>query len=300
MPPITHLTREHPSYPARLLFLPSPPPSLSVEGPPDGALLSRIAVAIVGTRHPLPAAAAFAAELAGAVASRGGVVVSGGAKGIDAMAHEGALAAGGRTWVVTGTGHGVLYPRDHGPLFARIVAAGGALVSPFPPGTTGHPSRFLQRNGVLAALSDVLVVVQARIPSGALNAASWAKRLRRPRWVVCPAPWSDAEAFAGCHSERKQGAQALTSVDFFIDQLALPAGSQQPLPRPGPTAPLRRTNPAETRVLAALDAVPRHTDEVVVRCGLPYPEVMTALLTLALDDVLVEGPEGSFRLPSPP
>ncbi len=294
MPTLRHLTLEDPDYPARLRVLATPPSELTLHG----SLSSSLTVAIVGTRQPLPAAASFAHTLAGAVVKRGGVVVSGGATGIDAKAHEGALAEGGRTWVVAGTGHGVQYPREHGPLFERVVAGGGAVVWPFAPGTTGHPSRFLQRNGVLVALADVLVIVQARIPSGALNAALWARRLERPRWVVCPAPWAlDDGAFAGCIAERRQGARALTSVDYFLSTLGLPS---TPTPAPGRSVPPTPRNPAETRVLATLTAVPRHRDEVVLQCGLPYPEVMTALLTLALDDVLVEGPEGFFRLPSPP
>jgi len=298
--PVVHLTPDDAGYPPRLRVLPSPPREVTVECA-EGALTAPAAVAIVGTRRPTPDAASFATGLARELASRGVVIVSGGAVGIDASAHEGAIAAGGRTWVVSGTGHGVLYPSVHGPLFERVVATGGALVSPFAPGTTGHPSRFLQRNGVLVALADALVIVQARIPSGALNAALWARRLGRPRWVVCPSPWETSDvqaAFAGCHLERRQGADALTSIDHFLGQMGI-AGAPRPRGR-GAASPPKPRNANETKVLSSLGGTPLHVDEVVVRCGLPYPEVMTALLTLALDDVLVEGPEGSYRLPGPP
>jgi DNA processing protein len=256
-----------------------------------------LTVAIVGSRQPIPAAAAFARELAGAVASRGGVVVSGGATGIDAAAHEGALAVGGRTWVVAATGRGEVFPRENADLFDRVPRHGGAMVWPFPPGTPVHRSRFLQRNAVLVALADVFVVVQARIPSGALNAASWARRMGRPRWTVCPLPWSHDPDFAGCDVERRLGARALTSITFFLEAIGMPA---QP-----PKAAVQRTlavgrNAAESAVLHALEGGPRHIDELVARCAVPYPEVMTALLTLALDDVLVEGPEGSYRLTGQP
>ena len=277
------------NYPTRLRALASPPATVTV----SGSLCASPTVAIVGTRRPIPAAARFAHELAGAVVRCGGVVVSGGAAGVDARAHEGALDAGGRTWVVAPTGYGEVYPDQHGPLFERVVAGGGAMIWPFPSGTTAHRSRFLQRNGVLVALADVVVIVQARVPSGALNAASWARKLGRPRWVVCPAPWDDPAEFAGCLVERRLGARALTSVDFFLEAIGMPK-------QLGPSAPPKRRNPAETRVLAALSLEPRHADELVARCGLPYPEVMTALLTLALDDVLVEGPEGFFRQASSP
>jgi len=286
-----HLTPEHADYPARLRVIEPPLATISVVG----ELTAPKTVAIVGTRHPIPAAAAFARKLAGAIVESGAVVVSGGALGIDAAAHEGALDRGGRTWVVAGTGHGVLYPKEHGPLFDRVVAEGGAVVWPFPPGTGAHRARFLRRNGVLVALSDVLVIIQARLPSGALNAAAWARRLDRPRWVVCPLPWDAANPdFAGCQLERKAGARALTSLDDFLTATNLPV----PLRLPAP--PEVRRNPTETRVLRALSTAPRHVEEVVVQCGLPYPEVVTALLTLVLEDVLVEGPEGFFHQRNPP
>ena len=284
------LTPEDADYPARLRIMAPPPPSLWVLG----SLEAGKSVAIVGTRHPLPAAAAFARELAGAVVKSGAVVVSGGALGIDAAAHEGAIDQGGRTVVVAATGHGVLYPKEHGGLFDRVVASGGTLVWPFPPGTAAHRARFLRRNGVLVALADVVVVVQARIPSGALNAAAWARRFGRPRWVVCPLPWEANDPdFAGCQLERKTGALALTSIDDFLTAIDL----SRPLRL---SAPPVAHNPLETRVLAAVSTAARHVDEVVVQCALPFPEVMTALLTLVLEDVLVEGPEGFFRHRNPP
>jgi len=293
-PPVpSHYAVDDAGYPPRLLGLPRPPQTVTVLG----SLGAGTRVAIVGTRRPIPAAAAFAHDLAAAVVSRGGVVVSGGAVGIDAMAHEGALSNGGRSWVVAPTGHGEVFPVEHGELFERVVAHGGAVIWPFPPGTPVHRARFLQRNGVLVALADVLVIVQARIPSGALNAASWARKLGRPRWVVCPAPWLLGPEFAGCHLERALGARALTSVDFFLDAIGVPKQLGLPMPPATPSPP---RNPVETAVLAALEGAPKHADQVVVQCGLRYPEVMTALLTLALDDVLVEGPEGSFRLAYPP
>ena len=290
MTPVRHLTLDDPDYPPSLRGLAAPPLEVSIQG----AMVPSRTVAIVGTRRPIPAAASFARELARQVARRGSVVVSGGAVGIDAAAHEGALDAGGRTWVVSGTGHGVLYPKQHGPLFERIVEGGGAMVWPFPQGTRGHPARFLQRNGVLVALAEVLVIVQAGFPSGALNAACWARRLGRPRWVVCPPPWgTDGHGFEGCLAERRMGARALTSIDFFFEATGTP-------PVAGSLAPARQRKPAETRVLAALSACPRHVDEVIAASGLPSPQVTSALLTLVLENVLVEGPEGFFRQASPP
>jgi DNA processing protein len=261
-----------------------PPAVLSVAGSidPGGP-----AVAIVGTRKPTAAAAQFAGELAAAVVQRGAIVISGGAIGIDAAAHEGALAAGGRTWVVTGTGEGVLYPSTHGPLFERVVAQRGAMLWPFPPGTKAHTATFLQRNGVLVALAQVLVIIQARFPSGALNAALWARRLARPRWVVCPAPW-DSEGFEGCEIEAARGASILTSVPRFLRESGIPLS-------PKPVQPRTTLNRQQRRVLTGVTLEARHVDQIAGECGLPYAQVMTALLTLALENVLVEGPDGFYR-----
>jgi DNA processing protein len=291
-PPL--LSPSHPDYPDRLLALSTPPPCVTV----DGRLDSARAVAIVGTRKPTEPARAFARTLAERVVRAGGVVVSGGAVGIDTAAHEGALDGGGRTWIVSGTGYGVVYPKGNEALFSRVVSGAGAVVYPFAPGAPAHTGRFIARNGVLVALSDVLVIVQARIPSGALNAARWARRLNRPRWVVCPSPWNAADPdFAGCQSERRHGARALTSVEHFLHALNLSPGDMS-----GPPQLLlpHSANLPESRVLSTLSESPLHVDLIASRCGLAYADVLTALLTLTLGDVLVEGPEGFFRLASPP
>lgn len=286
--PSRQLTPDDADYPLGLRALPSPPPVISVAG----SITPGPAVAVVGTRDPTPEASKFARNLAGVIASRGAIVISGGAVGIDAAAHEGALAAGGRTWVVTGTGEGVLYPKEHGDLFARVVAEGGAMVWPFARGTKGHPARFLQRNGVLVSLAQVLVIVQARIPSGALNAALWARKLDRPRWVVCPAPW-EREGFEGCELEASLGAHVLTSVGRFLKDSGVALAAQ-------PAPPPLTLNPEQSRVLTSVTTTPRHLDEVAAACGLSYSEVVTALLTLALENVLVEGPEGFYRRANSP
>jgi DNA processing protein len=102
-----------PLYPPRLSDLPDPPPVIWVAG----TLPRRPTVAIVGTRHPVPEAEAFAGELGTAVAAAGGIVISGGAVGIDAAAHRGAIAGGGRTWAVLPTGHDHVYPQGHAELY---------------------------------------------------------------------------------------------------------------------------------------------------------------------------------------
>ncbi len=287
-----------PHYPARLAELPQPPPVLWISGTLfDGSRGHAPAVAIVGTRKPVPEAASFAGELAGAVARAGGVVVSGGALGIDAAAHRGALAHGGRTWVVAPTGHTHVYPEGHGALYDEVVAAEGALVWPFAPPTIARRHNFFRRNGVLVALADVVVVVQAGIPSGALNAAAWARKLSRPLWVVPAPPWM--RHFRGCHAELDRGgARPLTSIDALLSSVGLQGRRRRrsELP-PGGTS--RALSTEERAVFQATSATPRHADEIGSRAGLPARTLARLLLTLALENVVVEGPDGFFRRPVP-
>jgi DNA processing protein len=302
--PLRFLALDQPGYPPRLLDLEKPPEAIVVAG----QMASVKAFAVVGTRKPTAEAVTFARLLAQAIVRNGGVVVSGGAVGIDAAAHEGALDAGGSTWGIAATGHGHVFPPEHAALFDRIAAEGGAMIWPFEASKKADPLSFFSRNGVLVALSDAVVVVQAGIPSGALNAAAWARRLARPVWAVCPPPWIGG--FAGCALLLDRGARPLTSVSAWLRAVGLtPRGKATPgaattTPRPTPTArptpspppvPDRPLGPHELAVLDALSITGQHVDEIAAKSGLCVAAASTALLTLALEDVVVEGPEGLFR-----
>src|SRR5690606_22400838 len=143
-------------------------------------------VAIVGTRTPDPEAAELARDLAYELGQAGCVVLSGGARGIDAAAHEGALDAGSPTVAVLATGLASAYPPTHGALFGRI-ANRGALLTESDDEAAPQAYRFLRRNALLAALAKVVVVVQAPIRSGALSTAAHARRLGRDLLAV---PWA--------------------------------------------------------------------------------------------------------------
>jgi DNA processing protein len=287
------VTPEAPEYPARLRALPTPPASITIEG---GPLDARRAVAIVGTREPTDDAAAFAFELAGAVARCGGVVVSGGAVGIDTAAHRGALEAAGRTWVVAPTGRGKVFPAENAPLFDAVAATDGAMVWPFADGSQPIPGAFQKRNAVLAALADVLVVVQAGTPSGALNAAASARRLGRPLWVVPGPPWQPK--FTGClhllAAGAGGGARMLASVESFLRAADLDQ-AQLGLPLPMPRSAPRFDDPALAALYEACSTDARHLDEIALRARVCTSAAATGLLTLALENVLLEGPDGFFR-----
>jgi DNA processing protein len=283
------LTPLDPAYPSRLRGVPEAPASLTTCG---GSLEAERVVAIVGSRQATPAAADFARDLAATLADRGIVVVSGGALGIDGAAHRGALSAGGRTWVVAPTGFGAVFPEAHARLFEEVARGPGAMVWPFAPDYR-HRTAFLARNRVLVALADAVVVVQAGFPSGALRAAAVARTLGRALWVVPAPPWLDA--FRGSRMLLAEpGARPLLFVDAFLATLGAPPAAPQPRPPPGPLLPSRPLNPSETDALRVTSSVPLHLDEIASRAGLSAPAAAAALLTLALENVVVEGPPGFF------
>ncbi len=284
--PLTILTFLDRDYPARLRGLPNPPASITCRGGPLGAVHT---VAIVGSREPAPESIVFARELSGAVAMAGAVVVSGGALGVDAAAHEGAIVTGGRTWAVAGTGHEGCFPPAHAQLFETIARGPGTMVWPFA-STNTNRGAFLARNRVLVALADAVVVVQAGIPSGALNAAAWARRLQKPLWVVPAAPWMTG--FEGSRQLLDQGARPLTSPAILLASLGMGLATRAAA---SPAEVLGRAfSPHESAILAAISAKPLHTDEITARTGQSCQATSAVLLTLALENVLVEGPPGFF------
>jgi DNA processing protein len=292
-----HLTPLDPRYPSRLRAFEVAPVSMTVQG---GSTEAFLAVAVVGSRRPTRGARRYAHHLAENLAAAGVVVVSGGALGIDGAAHHGALAAGGRTWAVAPTGHERCFPPDHAGLFAEIARGPGAMIWPFPP-RFFHRSSFHTRNRVLVALSDSVVVVQAGFRSGALHAASWARRLNKPLWVVPVAPW--VQGFEGSRRLLERGALPLTSTHLLLGSLGVLA----PRNRPRSTGVTGGSYPGlqlgaapdlsehEFKALAAISTEPRHADAIAASAGMSPQATTAALLTLALENVVVEGPPGFFR-----
>ena len=217
-----HLTPLDPRYPSRLRGLEGAPASLTVKG---GSTEAALTVAVIGSRAPTLAAAHFARDLARALAAVDAVVVSGGAFGIDGAAHRGALQGHGRTWAVAPTGHELCFPAEHEGLFANIARGPGAMIWPFAPGYS-HRSAFLTRNRILVALSDVVVVVQAGLASGALHAATWARKLAKPLWVVPVSPW--VQRFEGSRQLLVAGARPLTSTHLLLESLGRIAQGNRP------------------------------------------------------------------------
>src|SRR5207249_6956739 len=205
-----------PNYPALLGAIPSPPP-LYVRGTvtADDAL----ALAIVGARAATPYGVEVAERLAGELAARGVTIVSGLARGIDTAAHRGALAAGGRTIAVLGSGIERVYPPENRPLAERIIGH-GAIVSQFARDAEALPFHFPLRNRTLAGLAQGVVVVEAAERSGALNTAGLAGELGREVFAVPGRITSPASR--GAHGLLKDGARLVGHWSDIIAELSEP------------------------------------------------------------------------------
>jgi DNA processing protein len=282
------LSAAAPDFPAGLLDLPDPPAELFVRG---GAL-PRVceAVAIVGSRAASPYGTEQAGRLAGDLARLGFVVVSGLARGIDAAAHRGALAAGGRTVAVLPAGLDAITPAYHAAL-AEAIARRGALVTEWAAGPPRGRGVFVERNRLIAALAAATVVVEAAPRSGALTTAACAARLGRPLLAV---PGDvDRETARGCHALIRGGARLCERAADVLAALGgagiagrSPAGGEPPA-RATPPGGGRDAAPGaeggegvEGRLLAALDGVPRTVDTLAARAGLEVPRALAALVAL--------------------
>jgi DNA processing protein len=184
----------------------------------DGVKQRAKAVAIVGARKNTPYGEEIAYKMAYDLAKRGVVIVSGLAFGIDSIAHRAALDAGGVTVAVLGTPINQIYPRQHESLAREIIEKGGAVISEYAPGTKVYPkTSFLERNRLIAGLSDVVVIAEAAERSGSLNTAMHALDQGKDLFAVpgnITSPMSQ-----GCNKLIRQGANPYTSVDDILDLL---------------------------------------------------------------------------------
>lgn len=302
--PDHHLLGWHdPDYPALLRRAPSPPLALFVAGNP--ALLWHPAVAVVGSRSPTPGGRDNAADFARALAASGLAVASGLAAGIDAAAHEAALAAGGLTLAVIGTGPDVAYPRSHAGLLARI-ATHGAVVSEHPPGTGPQRQHFPSRNRILAGLTLGTLVIEAAERSGALITARQASEAGREVFAV---PGSIHNPLArGCHRLIREGAGLVESASEVIAALApvaaeladdlrtrlaaptSPGHGEAPTtrqPRERDSTPVQHGGPADDpdyqKLWLALGHDPTGMDQLVERTGLTAAQLSSMLLLMELE-----------------
>lgn len=278
-----------PHWPARIDDLgPHAPLCLWARGCVEVLAADAPAAAIVGARAATAYGVQVAAEIAGDLGAAGVVVVSGAAVGIDAAAHEATIAVEGRGVAVLAGGVERAYPSGHADLLARLCAR-GVVVSEAPCGGAPTKWRFLQRNRLIAALSDATVVVEAGWRSGSLNTAGHAAALGRPLGAV-PGPVTSA-ASAGCHRVlREYDGTCITGADDVGELLGW---QSEPVVIPG-----ERTD-ATTRVLDALSTrSSRPVDEIARRSGLAGADILPILGLLALEARAVQDGAGWRAAPS--
>lgn len=282
------VTRTEDEYPVNLTHLHDPPPFLYVRGsfvPGD-----RIAIAIVGSRFASAYGRGVAHDLARGLAEKGVTIVSGLARGIDAEAHRAALAAGGRTIAVLGSGLDVIYPSEHRALAAEIPAS-GAVISEFPLGSKPDAVHFPYRNRVISGLTLGTVVVEAAENSGSLITARCA--LEQNREVFAVPGNITASRSRGPHRLIKDGAKLVEGIEDILSEIA---PSLAPPHLTQPAAPALTLEPHEALLVELFDNDPLHVDVLIARSGLTAARVLEVLLGLELKGVVTQLPGTHFAL----
>lgn len=272
------LLENDPAYPRPLKEIHDPPGALFLRGtllPRDAA-----AVGIVGTRHASVYGLRQAERLAAALARAGLTIVSGLARGIDAAAHRGALAAGGRTLAVLASGVLSIYPPEHAALADEICAA-GAIISESPPRVEPLAGQFPQRNRIISGLSLGVIVVEAAERSGALITAKHA--LEQGREVFAVPGSIESRTSRGCHRLIRDGATLVESADDVLEALgplveAVPRDDGPPLRRPAELL----LNDTEREVLSAVGEQGTQIDQIVAQTQLPAARVLATLSVLEM------------------
>lgn len=291
---------DDPDYPALLREVGGAPAALFVAG--DATLLWLPQAAIVGSRTASEHGLAITRRFARALAGAGFAITSGMADGIDGAAHAAALDVGGRTIAVLGTGPDLVYPRKHRTLAARI-AAEGALVSEFPPGTTARAEYFPQRNRIISGLSLGTLVVEAGLASGSLITARCATEQGREVFAV---PGSINNPLArGCHQLIRDGARLVESAEEVVEELAPHAAAagarlrarlaQMPETDTTPTpATVKGRDGDYAKLLAALESEPVALDVLAERTGLGVAALSSMLLVLELEGEVLAARGGLY------
>jgi len=276
------------TYPRLLLEIPDPPALLYARGRTE--LLSRTALAIVGSRNATQQGEANAEALAKALSNAGLTIVSGLALGIDAAAHRGGLAGAGSTIAVLGTGIDVVYPSRNAALAAEI-AERGVLISEFPLGAAPAAQNFPRRNRLISGLAQGCLVVEAALASGSLITARAAAEQGREVFAI---PGSIHSPLAkGCHALIKSGAKLVESAEDVLAELS----GFRPSGYASTTASTAKAPPAaaDAGLLAHMGHDPVDVDSLCARAGMSAEQVSSELLRLELDGRVAALPGGLYQ-----
>lgn len=267
------LRRGDPEYPERLNHLPNPPRQLYLGG--DRLLLRERMVAIIGSRDCSEYGAGVAERLAAELSRAGVVILSGLARGIDGYAHRGAMLVAGRTVAVLGTGIDVIYPKRNRAI-QEDIAERGLLLTEYPPGSPAYHFHFPERNRLIAALAEVLVVVEAAVKSGTARTIRVATELGREIMAV-PGPISRSTS-SGTNALIRDGAGIVLGAEDVLYELGIrPAQPVAPVPHSGAVPDV-----ALQAVWQELSDEPVHVDDLAARSGLPSRVTAECLLELEI------------------
>ncbi len=289
------ITAHDEGYPRLLKEIHDPPIGLYRKG---GYLFGQPGIAIVGSRRTTLYGQSVAKKLAGELARLGFCVVSGLARGIDTAAHEGALAAGGKTVAVLGCGLDIVYPPENLDLYRRI-AETGAVLSEFPFGRKADKQTFPMRNRVVAGMSEAIVVVESDVSGGAMITARFAGE--QGRLIFAVPGRIDQPTSAGCHQLIRDGATLLTGVDDILNELSYLDGLRpQAIATPGEASVLEQLLPQlggeERRVFDCFQGGGvLGLDALVETTGLGAPQISAALMMLELKKLVTKRADGSFE-----
>jgi DNA processing protein len=284
-----------PEYPQSLLQIYDPPVLLYVRGDPQ--ILNLPSLSIVGTRRPTLYGAQMAERLGRELAARGVVIVSGMARGIDALGHKGALAMNGRAVGVLGTGINVCYPKENKKLFETVLEC-GAILSEFPLGAHPAPENFPIRNRIVAGMPLGTVVVEGAQYSGSLITARLAMEFSREVFAV-PGNVTQPVSFAP-NQLIKQGAKLVTCGEDVIEELPTPiraalVKAEQPESEQRNLLAAASLNSVEKKLYDLLNCDPPvHIDDIVESSGLNSSEVLATLFMLEMKGVVRQLPGKQF------
>jgi len=280
------------NYPASLREIYDPPLVLYVKG--ELTAKDKNAVAMVGSRQTTHYGLETARKLAYQLAYVGVTVVSGGARGIDTAAHQGALSAKGRTVAVLGTGINIIFPTENAELFERI-AANGAVITQFPFNRPADKQSFPIRNRIVAGMTLGTIVVEANLSSGALITANFATEYGRQIFAV---PGRiDSPRSKGCHELIKKGAKLCEGAEDVLSEFEylFPTSNRPAAPNETGVLPALELSANEQKVFDALKTDDElTTDEVIRASGLPSSAVSVTLLSLEMKRVVRQLPGKLF------
>ncbi|PYK98203.1 MAG: DNA-protecting protein DprA [Verrucomicrobia bacterium] len=285
------LTQNDEQYPELLRQIYDPPIVLYVKGRLTAK--DKNAIAMVGSRRTTHYGLETARKLAYQLAYLGVTLVSGGARGIDTAAHQGALSARGRTVAVLGNGINIVFPPENVELFERI-AAGGAVMTQFPFNRKADKQSFPIRNRIVAGMTIGTVVVEANLTSGALITAGMA--IDNGRQLFAVPGRIDSPQSKGCHDLIKKGAKLCEGAEDILSEFEylFPAGNRPPSPAESGALPALGLSGNEQKIYEVLSTEESAMDEVIRRSGLPASAVSVTLLSLEMKRLIKQLPGKLF------